>query len=906
MLSQKLLYVIFFFAIKSFLFAGVNELVSDKSNDGPLSESITMERAWGTYYGGSLRDWGETIVVDEEGNVIIAGKSESAGLATSGAFQESKGSGYDCIITKFSANGLLLWSTYIGGNDNDNITDIVCDNDGNIYFTGGTRSSNPGIIATSGAYKETITGDLDAFIIKLNKNGERVWGTYFGGKDLDKGQGIGLDSEGNIIICGQTESNKNENDNIATIGAHQYNYNGDTDGFLAKFDANGNRLWSTYFGGTQFDYCFELATGPDGSISIVGRTKSTKPDGCIASSGAHQGSYGGAQDGFIAKFDKDGNRLWSTYYGGSGNDQGTSIVVDQSGNVYAGGMTQSSAPNLSIATSDAHQPKRYGNWDGFLVKFDQDGQRIWATYYGGTQDDFSNDLKINEDGMICMNGNTKSSSPSNSIATEGAYKTNFGGILDAYFAIFSTDGQRLYASYYGGEGNDSSPGLAVGPDNSLYLTGLTNTKNQTSQIASDGAVQSSFGGHNNDMFAAKFTMNIGEILYPSEKVVLVSPEDDKKLVDLNVDLEWEHVDLSEFYHIVIYGNGDGPIYDDSTYAENGGDIHNLQLDIFDYDITYRWKVRAGNQHGWGPWSDIYSFVIPSPAPTTTVVLIAPENNHEDSLNSIDFSWEHNTEALKYHIHIRDSEGEIIHNDSLIADKEEHIHSLNFNSFKYGKTYNWKMRAGNQSGYGPWSETRTFVILQKKPYEEVFRIFPQDMHNDTTLTLHMIWRKDNLADFYHLLITESDGTEFFDDSLIVGSEENFTTFQVNNFEYNKTYKWKIRSGNSMGYGPWTDEWEFSIENPVSVKNDIPPTKIARIFPNPADKSVSLMFHSNVSGKCNIDLFNTSGLITVQLFEGIIGQGENNIQLNLRSIESGIYFARIVVGGHIQIVKIILSR
>ena len=344
--------------------------------------SQNYSRAWGTYYGGSNRDWSEAMALDREGSIIFGGKTEShSGITSSGAYQESYGGDdYDCLLVKFSPEGARLWATYIGGSGNDNITGIVCDDSGNIYITGGSRSTESNVLTSPGAYRESITGDLDAFLMKFDKDGNKVWGTFFGGKELDKGITIVLDQENNIIIAGRTEST----DNIASDGAHQATYNGDTDGYIAKFNNSGSLLWSTYYGGTGFDYIFGLGIDSENNILITGRTQSTAPGNVIATEGAFQETFGGGtgQDAFVAKFSPSGSRLWGTYLGGNDNEQGKSVVTDNDNNIYVAGFSKSSSPNNCIATPGSYQASRAGNTDAFIVKFNPEGERQWGTYYG--------------------------------------------------------------------------------------------------------------------------------------------------------------------------------------------------------------------------------------------------------------------------------------------------------------------------------------------------------------------------------------------------------------------------------------------------------------------------------------------------------------------------------------------
>jgi hypothetical protein len=201
--------------------------------------------------------------------------------------------------------------------------------------------------------------------VKFDASGTRLWGTYYGGNDTDWGYSCTTDAIGNVYLAGYTESTNSVT--IATSGAHQTSIGGYDDAFLVKFDASGTRLWGTYYGGTSDDYGRSCTTDASGNVYLAGWTSSTT---AIATSGAHQTTYGGYWDAFLGKFDASGTRLWGTYYGGSDWDFGYSCTTDASGNVYLAGWTMSTN---AIATSGAHQATIGGGRDVFLVKFDGNG-----------------------------------------------------------------------------------------------------------------------------------------------------------------------------------------------------------------------------------------------------------------------------------------------------------------------------------------------------------------------------------------------------------------------------------------------------------------------------------------------------------------------------------------------------
>jgi hypothetical protein len=394
---------------------GSDAFISKFSTDGSC--------IWSTYYGGSNIDLGLSLTVDTSGNVYMAGRTNSqTGIATTGSYQQAKAgtaSGYDVFLVKFDTSGSPIWGTYFGGTGADGTQSvaIVSNKLNQIYLTGNTQSNNG--IATSGAFQPTRPGSEDGFISKFDSNGTLIWGSYFGTTSIDWINGIAVDTSGDIVVTGETMSTTG----ISTTGAYLEIGNGGRDGFIAKFNAAGQRTWSTYFGGQDYERLITIATDSLNSIYFGGITYSTAN---IASSNAHQTAIGSTMDGCLGKLDATGVMQWSTYYGGSDNDGITalSFVHDK---LYATGMTVS--PN-NIATSDAIVPVFNNSYsEGMLVTFSSSGQRLWGSYLGGDITDDLNSIAINDQEQIFIGGRTESIT---GINTTGAHQTNLGGNQDGW------------------------------------------------------------------------------------------------------------------------------------------------------------------------------------------------------------------------------------------------------------------------------------------------------------------------------------------------------------------------------------------------------------------------------------------------------------------------------------------
>ena len=454
-----------------------------------------MVRLWATYYGGSWSDDAYYTYADASGNVYMSGGTLStSNIATIGAHQTVFGGGlssnFDAYIVKFSSGGIRQWATYYGGTGNDYAAESIADALGNVYLTGATTTSNTSVITTPGAhqtsYSSISSNQGDAFLVMFNAHGIRVWGTYYGGDSPDFGYGVSLDNANNVYMVGGSYSSNN----ISTLGCHQPTKVGTMDPFLVKFNSLGVRQWGTYYGGnaTINETAFDCVTTPSGDTYISGVTGSSNG---VSTPGSHQSVFGGAAstaDAFFSKFDSNGVLQWGTYYGGTGDDVGYSMGLDPSGNIYCSGLTSTGSGTV-IATPGSHQSTYGGGTDGFLVKFDPAGNRLWGTYYGGSGGDYGYSATVDGLGNVYLVGATTSSGlNSNSIATPCAYQsTHAGGNTDAFLVKFTNSGARIWGTYYGSIYSDTGTNCTTDAAGNIYICGIT--------LANSGTVIASTNGY---------------------------------------------------------------------------------------------------------------------------------------------------------------------------------------------------------------------------------------------------------------------------------------------------------------------------------------------------------------------------------------------------------------------------
>ncbi len=259
---------------------------------------------YSTYLGGGSTDFGFGIAVDSSGGAYVTGYTQSSNFpATAGALQTTFGGVFgggpiDAFVSKLNSSGsALVYSTYLGGSSGDSGQGIAVDSSGDAYVTGYTQSSN--FPTTAGAFQTSFGGVPDAFVSKLNSSGSAlVYSTYLGGSSFDSGQGIAVDSSGDAYVTGYTSSSNFP----ATAGALQTTFGGGADAFVSKLNSGGSALvYSTYLGGSSFDFGFGIAVDSSGNAYVTGYTCSSN---FPTTAGALQTTFGvgGAIDAFVAKF----------------------------------------------------------------------------------------------------------------------------------------------------------------------------------------------------------------------------------------------------------------------------------------------------------------------------------------------------------------------------------------------------------------------------------------------------------------------------------------------------------------------------------------------------------------------------------------------------------------------------
>jgi len=459
---------------------GGNRVGFDVGDYDPTRELVLDPTiSWGTYLGGTGDEWAEDIAADPAGNVYVVGTTGSSDFPTTTGTHQG---GADIFVTKLAADGRsALYSAYVGGTSDDLGYGIAVDGAGVAYVTGATTSDDFPLV---GAFDTTLApphGPIqqDAVIAALSSAGNALaYASYLGGPGgVDVGYGVAIDSAGAAYVVGTTLSETvddlgNALFDFPTVNAYQGTPGGGTsEAFLAKVAPGGGGLvYSTYYGGGGSHVAGEdegrgVAVTAAGEAVITGWTNAPN----LPVSGAVQGSLGGGDDAFVARFDASGSGLvWATYLGGSSGDRGHGVALDRDANVYVAGEAASSG----FPTRNAYQSGYGGSTDAFLTKLKADGTTVvYSTFLGGSGADAAYGVAVDGAGRAWVAGYT-----TGSFTTVDQIQSHGGGD-DAFVAGYNATGTLTFATYLGGSATDRANALALDRYGDPVVAGSTASGN---------------------------------------------------------------------------------------------------------------------------------------------------------------------------------------------------------------------------------------------------------------------------------------------------------------------------------------------------------------------------------------------------------------------------------------------
>jgi len=410
---------------------------------------------------------------------------------------------------------VLVYASFLGGSGQDGGGHIAVDSAGNVYITGGVNSTELTFPVTVGpdlTFNGVPVSDVsvDAFVAKFNADGTALfYAGYIGGSDFDAAPGIAVDEDGNAYIAGFTSSTEAT---FPVTRGPDLTHNGSSDAFVARVNATGTALdYAGYIGGAGADAGTGIAVDRFGNVYVVGGTQSTETT--FPTTAGPDLSFNGITDAFVAKVAADGTGLvYAGYIGGARDDAGFGIAVDHAGRAYVVGSTTSRQSTFPVAVGPDrtfNEPfNAVGGRDAFVARVNSAGTALdYAGYIGGAGLDEASDVEVDAHGNAYVVGGTASRQNTfpdgNGFGRlPGSDHTYNGGVFDAFVAKVNPSGTALlYASYLGGNADDSAASLAVDSEGNVYLTGYTSSTETTFPAVT--GPDRTYNGGTGDAFVAK-------------------------------------------------------------------------------------------------------------------------------------------------------------------------------------------------------------------------------------------------------------------------------------------------------------------------------------------------------------------------------------------------------------------
>ncbi len=431
-----------------------NSITFNVSEYNDNLELIIDPLIYSTYFGAAGIDYGTSMKIDDNDTYYFTGHTKSFSFWG------------DVAVVKFNPSG-PIYTTLLGGTLGDHSYGLALDPYGCVYVTGHTTSDN--YPTTVGAFNETFGGggtQGDVFITRLDENGNLNYSTLLGGNTDDYARSIALDENNSVYITGVAQTSFE-----TTPGAYDQSHNGDYDAFVAKLNANlSNLIYSTYIGGSGRDDAYSIDLDSNGSVYITGHTTSS------GFPRTNTTPYGGGilyGDAFVTKLNPSGSNItFSSFIGDAQDEEGRCIKVDDSGNMFIGGYSES--PNFPT-TSDAYDRTHNDNWDCVFIILNASGFVKYSTFIGGSNKDYLETIAVESNNSFILGSST--------------YSTDFPTTIDAYNRTHSNaendwallklnlTAGLIYSTYFGGNWSDSFNEAHLDAEGNIHCVGASKSTN---------------------------------------------------------------------------------------------------------------------------------------------------------------------------------------------------------------------------------------------------------------------------------------------------------------------------------------------------------------------------------------------------------------------------------------------
>lgn len=434
------------------------------------SHSQNVEFEWARNIKGTDSDRVVSVALDDSQNIYSIGIFQDTVLDINNTPLLTSNGSFDVYVQKSDNDGNLIWSKSFGGSGYDYPSDIKVDHSGDLCITGyfsDTVDFDPG----TGTFELISQGLRDAFVQKLDSAGNFIWAKSIGGTGYEVAYSLGIDASNNVYFGGTFQNGTDFDPGAAIV--NQAFQGGFYDCFIEKLDANGNFVWVKTIGGIEQDNLEAITVDDQGNVYSVGMFGDTVDfDPGVTTD---ELTSTGNRDMFIQKLDQHGDYIWAKSIGatiGYGTPQ--SIVVDEQENVYFTGYfydTLDFDPGTGVSLLMAVQGYESPS-DIFVEKLNADGDFIWANSIGGTSNNYSNAMCLDDLGNIYIAASvedTIDADPGNAVV-----EMISNGDADIFIEKLDTDGNYIWAKMIGGNLWDSPSSLIVDSNKNIYIGGAFN------------------------------------------------------------------------------------------------------------------------------------------------------------------------------------------------------------------------------------------------------------------------------------------------------------------------------------------------------------------------------------------------------------------------------------------------
>jgi hypothetical protein len=385
------------------------------------------KKVWSKSVGGSDFEEIKSVTATQDGGFVVVGNTKSS----DGDITDKRYGLEDIWLSKYDAEGNLLWSKTYGGSQDDLGYSVIENADRTLVVAGYSKSSDGEVQSNQGMH--------DFFIFKTDYQGNLIWAKSHGFMSHDHAHKIINTSDGGYFVVGYVD--------YAGIGRSSKGVlHGVGEFYGLKLDANGNKLWDKYFGGTQNDRVFDVVEANDGGFVMVGYSESSNFD-----VNDNHGSY----DYWVVKINVTGDLIWKKSYGGSELDQAYGIVKNLNNTYLITGTSNSMDGDISL---------NKGANDVWVINIDDNGALLWEKSFGGSGFDTSNSIRMISNGNFLISGHTRS--------VDGQITENKGE-NDFWAFTISPNGKMLWQKTFGGSSFDFGYDAVELKDKGFVIVGQT-------------------------------------------------------------------------------------------------------------------------------------------------------------------------------------------------------------------------------------------------------------------------------------------------------------------------------------------------------------------------------------------------------------------------------------------------